>query len=54
MRKNKFSLTLISGFSNHLLNMIMFSKTDPYKVVSETINSERDQPIKKAVEKIIQ
>ena len=49
MQQNELGVVLISGFSVQLLDMVMSGETDPYKVVLETINSERYKAVEEAV-----
>ena len=53
MQKNELGVVLMSGFSVHLLNMIMSGKTDPYEVILETLNSERYALVKNAVKHLV-
>lgn len=41
MTENEMGVILISGFSQNTLKMVMTNETDPYKVLVETITSER-------------
>ena len=43
--KNKNGIIMLSGFSQNALKMIESNELDPYKVLLETIHSERYQPI---------
>ena len=44
--ENELGVTLISGFSQNVLKMVMSNKYDPYEVLIETLDSERYAPIK--------
>ncbi|MBR0372283.1 MAG: DUF2828 family protein [Methanobrevibacter sp.] len=46
LRENKLGVTLVSGFSQNVLKMVMSNKYDPYDVLIETLASERYNPIK--------
>ena len=46
LRENKLGVTLVSGFSQNVLKMVMSNKYDPYDVLIETLDSERYKPIK--------
>ena len=46
LRENKLGVTLVSGFSQNVLKMVMSNKYDPYDVLIETLDSERYNPIK--------
>ena len=43
--KNENGIIMLSGFSQNALKMIESNELDPYKVLLETIHSERYQPI---------
>lgn len=45
VKENELGVTLVSGFSIQIMNMVMSNKTDPYEVLLETLNSERYKPI---------
>lgn len=45
LRENKLGVTLVSGFSQNVLKMVMSNKYDPYEVLIETLDSERYNPI---------
>lgn len=49
MQENELGVVLVSGFSIQILHMVMSSETNPYKVLMETINSERYAPIAEAL-----
>ena len=44
--ENELGVTLISGFSQNVLKMVMSNKYDSYEVLIETLDSERYAPIK--------
>lgn len=54
MQQNEYGLILCSGFSVQIMQMFMSGEIDPYKVLLETINSQRYQPIEIAVRDILQ
>ena len=39
--ENELGVTLVSGFSQNVLNMVMSNKYDPYEVLLDIINSPR-------------
>ena len=45
VRKNELGVSLVSGFSIHIMNMILSNKLDPYEVLLETLDSERYKQI---------
>lgn len=51
IKENELGLVLVSGFSPNIVKMIMSSETDPYKVLVETLNSERYQIIEELLSK---
>lgn len=53
MQENEMGVTLISGFSIQLMNMVMSGKTDPYEVLLETINASRYDAVEEALKGII-
>ena len=53
MQENELGLVLMSGFSVHLLDMVMSGKTDPYEVILETLNSQRYLPVELAVRDVV-
>ena len=53
LQQNKLGVVLMSGYSTQLLRMAMSGEIDPYKVLLETINSERYLPIKEAVQDLV-
>ena len=44
--ENELGVTLVSGFSQNVLKMVMSNKYNPYEVLIETLDSERYDPIK--------
>lgn len=44
--ENELGVTLVSGFSQNVLKMVMSSKYNPYEVLIETLNSERYSKVK--------
>lgn len=44
--ENELGVTLVSGFSQNVLKMVMSNKYNPYEVLIETLYSERYAPIK--------
>lgn len=46
LRENKLGVTLLSGFSQNVLKMVMSNKYDPYEVLIETLDGERYNQIK--------
>lgn len=46
---NKLGVALVSGFSPHLAKMVLSGELDPYKVMVETLNSERYAPVEAAI-----
>lgn len=53
MQENEMGVTLISGFSIQLMNMVMSGKTDPYEVLLETINAPRYDAVEEALKGIV-
>ena len=49
VKENEFGVALVSGFSVNICKMVMSGKTDPYECLLETLNSERYDPIEKAL-----
>ena len=41
MIENELGVTLVSGFSQNVLKMVMSNKYNPYEVLMETLDSER-------------
>lgn len=52
MQQNELGVVLASGFSVQIMKMFMSGETDPYKVLLETINSERYDAVEQALSKI--
>lgn len=46
MIENELGVTLVSGFSQNVLKMVMSNKYNPYEVLIETLDSERYNAIK--------
>ena len=46
LRENKLGVTLLSGFSQNVLKMVMSNKYNPYDVLIETLDGERYNQIK--------
>jgi hypothetical protein len=46
-------LILCSGFSVQILKMFMSNEVDPYKVLLETLNGERYDLVRSAVEGLL-
>lgn len=51
MRSNENGVALVSGFSTNIMDMVMSSEIDPYKVLVKTITSKRYQPVIDAFER---
>ena len=54
MQKNELGLILCSGFSINNLKMFMSGDIDPYKILLDTINSERYNKVEELLNKPIQ
>lgn len=50
VKQNELGVALVSGFSTNICKMVMSSELDPYKVLLETLNSERYAPIEAALQ----
>ncbi len=46
LTENEMGVTLVSGFSQNVLKMVMSNKYDPYEVLIETLDSERYDKVK--------
>lgn len=53
VKENDLGVALVSGFSQNVASMVMSGKLDPYECLMETLNSERYQPIEKALERVV-
>lgn len=53
MQQNDMGLILCSGFSVQILKMFMSNQVDPYKVLLETLHSERYDKVREAVKGIL-
>lgn len=53
VRENDLGVALVSGFSPNICKMVMSGKTDPYECLLETLNSERYEPVRKAISGLI-
>ena len=42
-------VALVSGFSVNVVKMVMSGKLDPYEAMTEVLNTERYEPIAKAL-----
>lgn len=51
VRSNENGVALVSGFSTNIMDMVMSSEIDPYKVLVKTITSKRYQPVIDAFER---
>lgn len=51
IRENENGVTLVSGFSTGIMQMVTNGQTDPYMNLVETITGERYQPIMEILEK---
>lgn len=49
MQKNDMGLILCSGYSTQILRTFMSNEVDPYKILLETLNSDRYKPVEEAV-----
>ena len=49
VKENDLGVALVSGFSQNVASMVMSGKLDPYECLMETLNSERYQPVEKAL-----
>lgn len=45
LRENELGVTLVSGFSIQIMNMVMSNKTDPYEVLVDILMTDRYKPI---------
>lgn len=53
MQQNELGLILCSGFTVNILKMFMSNQVDPYKVLLETLNSERYASVEEAVKGLL-
>lgn len=53
VKENDLGVALVSGFSQNVASMVMSGKLDPYECLMETLNSERYQPVEKALEGLV-
>ena len=49
VKENDLGVALVSGFSTNVAKMVMSGKTDPFECLLETLNSERYDPIERAL-----
>lgn len=49
VQKSEAGIALVSGFSPAIASMVYSSKTDPYDVLVEKLNSDRYEPVRKAL-----
>ena len=49
VKENDLGVALVSGFSVNVVKMVMSGKTDPFECLLETLNSERYDPVDKAL-----
>lgn len=50
VKENDMGVALVSGFSVNIVKMVMSGQLDPYECLLETLNTERYEPIAKALE----
>lgn len=50
IQQNECGLTLVSGFSTNIFKMVLGNELDPYKALLKILNSERYQPVEKALQ----
>lgn len=50
--ENPLGVSLVSGFSIHLMNMVLSGETDPYQSLFAQLNTDRYLPIEKALENL--
>ena len=53
LQKNDLGLILCSGFSVQIMTMFMSNELDPYKVLLDTINAPRYDPVEDAIKDVI-
>ena len=53
MQKNELGVILCSGFSVQILRMFMSNQVDPYKVLLETLHSERYDKVREAIKGLL-
>ena len=53
MQQNDLGLILCSGFSVQILKMFMSNQIDPYKVLLDTLHSERYDNVREAIEGLV-
>jgi hypothetical protein len=49
VKENDLGVALVSGFSVNVTKMVMSGKTDPFECLLETLNSERYDPVERAL-----
>lgn len=53
VKENELGVALVSGFSVNIINMVLSGELDPYKCLTEQLDSERYLPIEMAVKELI-
>ena len=49
VKENELGVTLVSGFSLSILNMVTSGELDPFKSLVNILNGERYEPVKLAL-----
>jgi hypothetical protein len=53
MKQNKLGVTLVSGFSANVMNMVLNNELDPYKALLKELNKDRYLAIEECLEGVI-
>lgn len=53
LKENELGVALVSGFSPAIMKMVLSKQTDPFECLLEQLNSERYEPVEKAIEGLV-
>lgn len=54
IKENDLGVVLVSGFSINIVKMVLSGKTDPWEALTDTLDSQRYQPIEEALKGVIE
>lgn len=53
VKQNKLGVALVSGFSPNIVKMVLSGELDPYKCLTDQLDSERYAPVEAAVKDLL-
>ena len=53
VRENELGITLVSGYSATICEMVLSNKTDPFEILRDKLESERYAPVNEVVSSVL-